>query len=196
MRSICVALVLATLEAHAVRADQSLSAGGVYSQILGQSGKISVGTTAMANDITIEFSALTNGVALRTKHSFHSFASKTITFSAPQDVTFSGVSASQIIFSAAQLVNGAGNLTVTLLIFKQSANITIDTEQTAVTAGTVKFSVQLDDWNYCNPCGNGNQQLVGAATDLAITLYTKATPAQSANNNATWTIVADLLIHR
>lgn len=43
-----------------------------------------------------------------------------------------------------------GELKLTVYIFQEDGNITVDGETTVVTAGTVKFNLEVQKYTFCN----------------------------------------------
>jgi len=87
-----------------VTADQSISGGGIFMKIQGQSGKMTFATSepigSAADKVQIEMSMLqelaSDGTVLggggNAKHSFNSFATQSFTFGSPVSSTIAGVS--------------------------------------------------------------------------------------------------------
>ena len=86
-----------------VMADQSISGGGIFLKIQGQSGKMTFATTepigSAPDKVQIDMSMLqelaSDGTTLggggNAKHSFNSFATQTFTFGSPVSSTIAGV---------------------------------------------------------------------------------------------------------
>jgi len=163
-----------------------LHSGGVIVEVLGQSGKMrlingdNLVTVAMDNLYELDASGaiIGNTGPNHLKHSRQTFSSVDFTISNETRRTGQyGVPADAIDFSTTLL--GASNLEITTLVFLHHGEIhpTVN-ESWAVAGGTIKFSVQMNAWPFCDgeggsPC-QGN---VGAFLEVGMEIKGSADAA-------------------
>ncbi|KAL3866252.1 hypothetical protein ACJMK2_043567 [Sinanodonta woodiana] len=161
--------------------EKNLREGKVYANILGKSGKITIGRADNpANDpdkVTIELDSLQEITNSDTdihdgNHSFNTFANQDFTFDIAINSTYQNVSASMFSFNATV---GAQNATVilTVYIFREDGNLSINGENTTVRAGTVKFNAQINGWKFCSNITNCTHSEIGEYLDLYVTVKGK-----------------------
>ncbi|CAB1113932.1 unnamed protein product [Ectocarpus sp. CCAP 1310/34] len=69
---------------------------------------------------------------------------------ATTNVTVEGVAAQQSTMTTSAL-GGEVSITVTMQVFEEDGVVTSGDEQTEVTAGTLKISLEVSDWPFCDP---------------------------------------------
>ena len=174
--------------------------------MLGQSGKMILtngpSTINVTMDHIYELDAVGNQIGNRGppsgRHSLNTFAPVDFTINnTPRRTREFGVPADCIDFSTT-LVGGAANFLVTTLIFLHNGVIhpTVN-ESWAVAGGTVKFSIQVSSWPFCNgESGNPCQGDSGAFLEFGMEIkgsadtslpegekrFTLATDAATGNN--------------
>mmetsp|Transcript_4509 Transcript_4509/g.13160 ORF Transcript_4509/g.13160 Transcript_4509/m.13160 type:complete len:313 (-) Transcript_4509:209-1147(-) len=179
-------------------------AGGVLVDVQGQSGKFTVykESEGKAKGIQITMDALREldsagnavGASGSTKHSINTFAAQAFTIAAPEDVTLSagqledgnasdtsGVSASKISFSSP--VSSIGTVRIDTYIMKEAGNLGPPNETWAVSAGDMKWNIELSNWNWCG-CSKGQTQEVGDMIDVDVTVKGLFSAAQGASSKS------------
>lgn len=100
------------------------------------------------------------------KHGTQTFANQNFIFSDVQEVLYSNLTADYFSFEAD--VYDAGSIKVETYVFREDGVIITSAVETFdVLTGDFKFSIELIDWKWCNPCGAGE---VGAFVDVGIEL--------------------------
>ncbi|KAK3599354.1 hypothetical protein CHS0354_009854 [Potamilus streckersoni] len=160
--------------------ENTLGEGNVYVNILGKSGKITIGSKIKPADdpdrVTIELDGLQE-IANDSKnihdsdHVFQTFANQDFTFMSVINTTFQNISASIFRFNATV---GSQNALVMLsvYIFRGNGSLSINGENTTVRAGTVKFNTEISGWKFCNGTMCTHSQ-IGEYLDLYITVKGK-----------------------
>ncbi|XP_062566808.1 uncharacterized protein LOC134229105 [Saccostrea cucullata] len=180
--------------------DETISAAQITTRILGRSGKMTIGQGSDpnqdANKVQVTFDELKEvnsaGTAVGTsgamKHSFNTFASLDFQFSQTEDVTYMGLSAKRLNFTA-DIVSVDAKLTVQVYIFTRAGEIDVDGETTKVASGSVKFNIRIDNWKFCGSngvtCRAGNTNEVGRAIDFTISIKGKSTGLKRMKNKRT-----------
>ena len=163
--------------------------GRLWAKVLGQSGKIdlakSVNVASDPDKIRFEIDALreldSSGTVLgqggNPKHSFNSFATQSFTFGAVEDSTYHGLDCVKVPFSATLGTNS--RIGIDIFLFKQAGTLAIGGETFTVTNSTMKFNVELSQWNWCaGGCTNSNGQ--GAALELDLLVTSRQLAAEKA----------------
>lgn len=164
--------------------------GDILVNVKGQSGKIAV--TKAANDkeakstATITMKSLYEkdkdgniiGTSGNKKHSFNNFAQLEFAFSPLVNDTYQELACRYFNFTATNIVNEDTTLTAYVYIFQENGTITVGEDQEVnVTEGSMKFSVQVNNWPFCLPknecegttcCTKGNTYEVGSYLDFTI----------------------------
>lgn len=154
------------------------AAAEITTDVVGKSGKIKIFDAAgvredrnaimMTMDFLYELDADGKIVGKQgsEKHGTQTFANQQFTFSDVEEVTYSNVTADYFYFEAD--IYEAGSIKVETYVFREDGVITTSAEETFdVFAGDFKFSIELIDWKWCNPCSNGE---TGAFVDVGIEL--------------------------
>lgn len=175
--------------------EKSMSYNDVTIKILGQSGKMEVTRAAAVTPttdketITITMSSLKEkdadgnevGKGGDTKHSYQNFAQLDFTFSDFEDTNFSGVKCRKLKFGspAGALFPSLGTtLNINVYLFFESGTVkTGNVSSFDVKKGTMKFSVDVNNWPFCLPketckdstcCLKGQANEVGSFLDFEI----------------------------
>lgn len=180
--------------------ESTLSAAQITTKILGRSGKMTIGrgsnpdTDADKVQVTfdevkeIDSSGNPVGASGAMKHSFNTFASLDFTFSALEDTSFAGITAKRLNFTA-NIESVNATLTVPVYIFTNGGVISIDGEKSTVTAGTIKFNIQIEGWQFCGnsgvTCKQGSKDEVGDAIEFVITIKGKGTQQRKTTDKRT-----------
>lgn len=180
--------------------ESTLSAAQITTKILGRSGKMTIGrgsnpdTDADKVQVTfdevkeIDSSGNPVGASGAMKHSFNTFASLDFTFSALEDTSFAGITAKRLNFTA-DIKSVNATLTVPVYIFTNGGVISIDGENSTVTAGTVKFNIQIEGWQFCGnsgvTCKQGSKDEIGDAIEFVITIKGKGTQQRKTTDKRT-----------
>lgn len=173
---------------NATTVETALQGAGVYAKVLGNSGKVKIGTTEDPSSdpdaVTITMDGMYErdaaGAAVGTsgavKHSFNSFASQQFQFGNIYTTTVGTATASALDFTASLVRNAS--LTVTLFMINAAGVITVNgNESFALGLGTLKFNVKVVGWPFCSAdgagesaCSKGNTVEVGEFLDLDISI--------------------------
>lgn len=180
--------------------DSTLSAAQITTKILGRSGKMTIGRGSNpdtdADKVQVTFDEVmeidSSGTAVGTsganRHSFNTFASLPFTFSALQDTSFGGIAAKRLDFTA-DITSVSAKLTVQVYIFTNRGVISIDGENSTVTAGTVKFNIQIEGWQFCGnsgvTCSKGANNEIGDGIEFVITIKGKGTQQRKTTDKRT-----------
>jgi hypothetical protein len=179
-------------------------AGGVLVDVQGQSGKFTVykESEGKANGIQVTMDALREldsagnavGASGSTKHSINTFAAQAFTIAAPEDVNLvageldganasdaSSVSATKISFSSP--VSTIGTIRIDTYIMKEAGNLGPPNETWAVSAGDMKWNIELSAWSWCG-CNKGQTQEVGDMIDVDVTVKGLFNAAQGASSKS------------
>ncbi|GAX11398.1 hypothetical protein FisN_22Lh071 [Fistulifera solaris] len=147
--------------------------------VLGQSGKIMIYDAALGKSdpdrvtMTMDYlheldendKVVGKAGSPQQKHSTETFANQRFTYSNIQEVVFSNLTADYLSFDAD--VYSAGTIKVETYIFKENGTITTSTNETLeVVEGDFKFAIQLIDWNWCDPCADGNATHIDVGVEL------------------------------
>lgn len=140
-------------------ADQEITAAGVSVKVKGQSGKMTLTIPKKEDNSTIDvecqMAALrqldaegnTLGGGGSEKHSFNSFATQDFTFGAPTTGKYGGLNVTQVSFKSTLV--GSSELRIVTMIFQESGSFNVGSDTVNVTAGAVKFNVELGEWSWC-----------------------------------------------
>lgn len=169
-------------------ADKTANNSGVFVKVLGRSGKILIGQKENPGDdpnyVVVQFSEMKErdangnvvGATGASKHSFNSFANQDFTFSEVVNGSYQNLTAVYFNFSA-DLSSVSSKLVTVVYIFTKAGNITVGNETTEVEPGTVKFNIEIKNWNFCGTsnttCSKGNVNEVGASIDFDIDIKGK-----------------------
>jgi len=182
--------------------DKSFEEGKMMVKILGQSGKIvmapkgdgSTSIDASPDRVQITMDQLveidTEGNPIN-EHKFNSFANQDFTFSALQEGTLQELGNQNIKFSAA-LSGMASTLDVTIFIFKEEGTLTFGSETMDVDDGTAKWNIEIKNWEWCNPCSQGQNDFIGEFLDFTITIKGKSDGAPQAKSDGSDTSNYDI----
>ena len=77
-------------------------------------------------------------------------------------------------------------------VFTDSGPITIGGERQDVEPGTVKWNIDLKDWEWCDPCSHGNTDVTGKYVDFTIAINGRSGSSNHVANEAEDTINYDL----
>ena len=195
------ALALATCTC-ALADDVNLQTSGIELRVLGHSGKMELSN----NDTTIriqmkgvqEVDAEGNAVGHRLpnkdKHSFNSFASQDFTISPISHKGLDNAISSKSVDFSCPLLDGSALFKVTThLVLNSSANYSEagSNETFSLSAGSVKFNVEISDWSFCTNGGTGHANCRGehgAFLDISFTVQDESpgpAPAPSPGNGTT-----------
>lgn len=149
-----------------VTADLTHSKGGTSINVLGQSGKVKI--TRDNTEITLqvdylyEVDASGNKVGKygQNKHSVESFAT--------QSFTFSPLTSKENLdeFTFETPVYSIGKLKLRTMLYNQSGTVGTETETWNVASGDIKFNIELSDWTFCNPCGDGTALYIDVGIEI------------------------------
>jgi len=179
---LAIALLLPSLAA----ADAGISAAGVTVKVKGQSGKMTITIPDGNANSNIECQM----VALRQidaegnllggggseKHSFNSFATQSFTFHEPKEDTYQGLDVATITFES--VLVGSSKVRIDTMIFKEEGSLEVGDDILNVSAGAVKFNVELGNWSWCgeDAACKGNEG-VGESVELDIAIYQQSEKA-------------------
>jgi len=145
------------LFAGLVNADQAISAAGVTVKVKGQSGKMTITIPSGNSSTSVECQMValrqldavgnTLGGGGSEKHSFNSFATQSFTFSEPMDDSYQNVSVAKITFDSTLV--GSSRIKIHTFIFKEAGTLIVGNDVLNVSAGAVKFNVELGSWSWC-----------------------------------------------
>jgi len=165
-------------------------------KVLGQSGKFTIYDEDLGeedpNKVTVQLDYLYEiaadgetkvGNTGNPKHSVETFANQQFVIEDPVDTTIGNVGAQLISFYSS--VNGIGNIELDTYILKSNGTIGTDEESWAVRANDVKFSIALREWEFCAPCGNGNNQRYSEYIDVAVEIKGKGGAPEKSNETDT-----------
>ena len=139
--------------------DKMVTYSGITAKVLEQSGKICIyqGTND-SNAVEISYEYLReiddtgNVINGTVQHSFGDFASKTFTFTEPENSTYGSNNVSVTHFSFSTNIDIGGQM-VTFMsyiyVFTENGTISVDGSDVNVTAADVKFNVKLENWPFC-----------------------------------------------
>ena len=113
------------------------------------------------------------GTSGNVKHSVQSFASQIFEILDPVDTTLHGgaVHAQKVQFLST--LTNVGKISVDTFVMKSAGTVGTDSESWAVRANDVKFNIVLSDWNFCSPCGSGNNARSSEWIDVAVKIKGK-----------------------
>ena len=157
MRKATPVVLLFVLCGQAI-ADKAISAAGVTVRVKGQSGKMTMtlpGDNGTTTDIEVQMAALRQldasgnmlGGGGNEKHSFESFATQSFSFSEPLAATYKGLNVTTVTFESTLV--GSSRLKVETMIFQEAGGFSVGADVLNVTAGTIKFNVELGNWSWC-----------------------------------------------
>ncbi|XP_062566778.1 acidic skeletal organic matrix protein-like [Saccostrea cucullata] len=169
-----------------------INGNGVHVQGLGRSGKLRIGRNrnleSDSNALTIDFDSIRevdgSGRSVEqggTKpHMFNTLANQQFNISRPENVTFSNIQATRIVFDGF-LPNGA-ELTFQVFIFHEEGNITLDDEVTLVKPGAVKFNILVANWTFCGDSDGANcAGRIGRYLDVTLRVLGRRPPTRRMN---------------
>jgi len=172
----------ATTQAHQI----IQQAQGMAVNVSGQSGKFSAYRQAQGpsdpGKVVIEMDALREvdasgkqvGKAGSTKHSIENFASQSFTFSSPKTVKMGqGNNVSAVKMNFRSTVSTIGKVGVDTYIMTSGGIVGPEGEPWSVSAGDIKFNIELSDWTFCDAeiCKDG----VGNGVELDVKIKGKNT---------------------
>ncbi len=141
-----------------------VSVSGVSVKVLGQSGKLVItknitnGNTTTEESVTVNFSSLIErdnegnevGQSGQVKHSFNNFAQLNFTVSNFTEEKYQNLTVFKTSLTASEIVAADTNFTGTFYVFTEGGDIqTGKNETTKVAPGAVKFSVDVNNWPFC-----------------------------------------------
>lgn len=182
-------------------ADKSFEGDKVMVKVLGQSGKIVIapndGSSSIDSspdrvqitmDKLVEIDEAGDEIG---EHRFNTFANQDFTFSPLEDGTYEGLSNENVKFSAA-LTGMTSTLDVTLFIFKEEGTLTFDGESMDVDNSTAKWNIEVNKWEWCDPCTQGQKSSTGKYLDFTITIKGKSDGAPESKDDGSDTSNYDL----
>lgn len=165
----------------------SATVKGVTLKVKGHSGKMTISRTNEDNttsSVDIEFDSISevdaNGTAVgkssNPKHSFNTFANQNFTIEEPVADKFQNLTVRLVKMVTTKIVDDNTRLRVFVYVFEQAGTIEVGANQTQnVTEGSVKFSVDVENWPFCTAngtastkCTQGKTEEVGKYLDFAI----------------------------
>ena len=167
MSLITALLVVATSGAFSLAADVSVRNSGINLRVLGHSGKMELSN----NDTTVrvqmkglqEVSAdgepVGHTLPNKDKHSFNSFASQDFTISPISSKGLNSAVGSKSVDFTCPLLDGSALFKVTAhLVLNSSAQFSEpgSNETFVLSAGSLKFNVDISNWSFCTPGGTGH----------------------------------------
>jgi hypothetical protein len=154
----------------------TLCDNGACADVQGHSGKITFTFEDTKIQVTMDSINEVDASGDDTDHGFNSFASQDFFFSEEYSMTFKGIAATAVNFSAV-LMEGTSNFTCQLIMFVEDGFYSYGNVTYRVTAGTFKFGYDFSYWPFCTiggtgvtECTHGNQEQEGAYLDLTISL--------------------------
>ena len=196
--------MLAAVLTAGVTANKEETVGGITTKVLGQSGKIQVykeGQNA-SSGVTITMSAIrerqSDGNEINS-HNFNTFAVQDFTFSSSEETTYpdSDVNVTQFSFESAVNVgkgqiDGTAKVKSYIYIFSSDGNITVDGDNQTVSAGVMKFNIEIQDWPFCGAgavtCAQGATQQVGATLDFEVEIKGQGNTTSVAGDSKTYDV--------
>lgn len=105
------------------------------------------------------------GKAGKVKHSIESFGGQAFAFSSLYDTELYGLAAKSFSFTSA--VSSIGTLEIEAYTMLEGGDVISNTgEQLTVMPGDFKFSVQLINWKWCNPCQDGTADFIDVGIEI------------------------------
>lgn len=145
---------------------------GTSIQVLGQSGKAKI--TRGANSVQFQVDYISemdvSGTevgkqgALEQKHGVNSMATQEFTFTNIIDKVYKNVSTKEFSFDSS--VNAIGKIKVVVMIMDEDSTVGTETETWKVSAGDIKFNIELFDWSFCDPCADGTATYVDVGVEI------------------------------
>lgn len=145
---------------------------GTSIQVLGQSGKAKI--TRGANSVQFQVDYISemdvSGTevgkqgALEQKHGVNSMATQEFTFTNIIDKIYKNVSTKEFSFDSS--VNAIGKIKVVVMIMDEDSTVGTETETWKVSAGDIKFNIELFDWSFCNPCADGVGEYIDVGVEI------------------------------
>jgi hypothetical protein len=187
--------------------EPDISMDDVSVKALGHSGKISLSRTfnttngTESNDVIINFSHLKEldmngnevGKSGSQKHSFNNFAQLDFTVSDVNQVKYQNLSASKFSLTASGIQTSETRLIGSIYVFNQTGMIKNGENETAnVQPGTVKLSVDIENWKFCdmgenstdyNLCQNGQTREEGKWIELGMSIKGKQHAMENGSKN-------------
>jgi len=172
---------------------------------LGKSGKISIqksikrDNTTEINKVTLDFSSLKeldiNGTEVGKsgsfKHSFNNFATLDFTISETSEVLYQNLTAFSFNIYANKVQGNSTKFTARLFIFNQTGEIKNGNETSNVQPGTVKLSLDIENWQFCkkdavcpgdNCCEQGQNKEIGQYLEFVMAIKGNKIAKQNGNN--------------
>jgi len=151
--------------------NKTLSVGTISIEVTGKSGKI-----AVKNDgkkiMQISPDHLEEKTAADEKagnHELTNFAKTDFEFSPMMETQKYGLNATTINFKTNFTKDIEGQMTIDMIFFTEAGTIEVESgEEYNISVGAVKFNVEIENYQFCNPCKKGNKDLVGAFLDLTM----------------------------
>jgi hypothetical protein len=206
-----LAIIFISLFSLSFCGDAELEFKNVTVKVLGHSGKIQIaknysnGNTTTEETVTINFSALKErdaqgnevGKTGSVKHSFNNFAQLDFAVSEVVETKFQNLTVFSTTLKASKIVKDETTFTGSVLIFAQDGEIVTGINETAkVTAGAIKFSVDVEAWPFCDDkidpcegptcCQKGNQREAGAYLDFELEIKGQKEANKSLDSNSTY----------
>ena len=191
--------------------DADLLLNDVAVKVLGQSGKIQIvknyttGNETKLETVTINFSALREkdkdgndvGTTGPVKHSFNNFTELNFTVDPVQIGNVLNLTAISTTLTATDIIgNKIGTFVAKVVVFNETGVIETGTNETVkVNAGTLKFTVDVKDWQFCDGavndtasaiCVKGDERETGAFLDFELEIKGQKEANRSLNSNSTY----------
>ena len=156
---------------------------GTSIEVLGQSGKARIvrgeTTVTMQVDYLNEIDEFDNEVGNigQNKHSVNSFATQSFTFSDLVDKEYQNTSVQEFTFETP--IYSIGKLKLVTMLVGESGEVGTETETWSVSAGDLKWNIELSDWTFCDPCADGTAKYIDVALEI------KGSKSESKGNQTT-----------
>lgn len=186
--------------------DKDVTVGGITTRVLGRSGKIAVLKGKDQNSgVTITFDAIREiadtGDKIQTK-SYENFASLDFKFSDTEQGTYQDSEVNVTMFNFTADIPAEKNdpmapkasLTSYVYVFTAEGNITVEGNNVSVTAGTMKFDIRIDNWNFCKACKASGKNVEGKYLDFVVSIKGKSTPKKRSGNSGTFDLGDDATV--
>lgn len=172
-------LLLLLTSVHAV----THGSNGTSIEVLGQSGKARIvrgeATVTMQVDYLTEMDEFDNEVGNigQNKHSVNSFATQSFTFSDLVDKEYQNTSVQEFTFETP--IYSIGKMKLVTMLVGESSEVGTETETWSVSAGDLKWNIELSDWTFCDPCADGTAKYIDVALEI------KGSKSESKGNQTT-----------
>jgi len=207
-----VLIILQLLTPSISQESGSMTLDDISVKALGHSGKISITKTTTnstngteINEVVMDFSSLIerdiNGTEVGTsgpnKHSYNNFAQMDFTISEMTTIKYQNLTALTFNLFATNLIEASTSFQGILYIFNDTGSIKAGEREFAnVDVGTVKFSVEINNWPFCEVtdqcpgphcCKKGQTVEVGKYLDFEMEIKGKDA-AKKTNNNKKYSL--------